>query len=60
MAHGAHRSPFLPPHPDIGLARDCEVCLGWGTVVTRDGTHELCHMCQGASADGEGMIRSES
>ncbi|MFF5854604.1 hypothetical protein ACFY8B_03030 [Streptomyces sp. NPDC012751] len=55
MAYGAHRSPLLPPRPDLGLARDCESCLGWGTVVTRDGEHELCHACQpGFGGDGEG------
>jgi hypothetical protein len=48
----------MPPHPDLNLARDCEVCLGWGTVVTRDGDHELCHMCQGIPADDEGTVRS--
>ncbi|MFF9024603.1 hypothetical protein [Streptomyces eurythermus] len=52
MAHGAHRSPLLPPHPDLALARDCEQCLGWGTVVTRDGHHELCHTCQPGPAEG--------
>ncbi|MEU2439627.1 hypothetical protein ACFY9A_07550 [Streptomyces rubradiris] len=51
MAHGAHRSPLLPPHPDLTLARDCEQCLGWGTVVTRDGRHELCHACQPGPAE---------
>ncbi|MBL1082565.1 hypothetical protein JK359_11320 [Streptomyces actinomycinicus] len=51
MTYGAHRTPVLPPHPDLGLARDCELCLGWGTVVTRDGDHELCRACQ---PDGHG------
>ncbi|MFI1767828.1 hypothetical protein ACH41H_38080 [Streptomyces sp. NPDC020800] len=46
MAHTAHHTPVLPPHPDTNLARDCTQCLGWGTVVTRDGDHELCHTCQ--------------
>ncbi|MET8772028.1 hypothetical protein [Streptomyces sp. NPDC004658] len=58
MAHGAHRSPFLPPHPDLTLARDCEQCLGWGTVVTRDGDHELCHLCQLDPADDQGAATS--
>ncbi|MET9072559.1 hypothetical protein ABZX95_10300 [Streptomyces sp. NPDC004232] len=53
MVYGAHRSPLLPPRPDLGLARDCEVCLGWGTVVSRDGEHELCHACQLAPEDDE-------
>ncbi|MFH9659497.1 hypothetical protein ACH4NF_17185 [Streptomyces sp. NPDC017248] len=46
MVYGAHRSPQLPPRPDLDPARDCEQCLGWGTVVTRDGHHELCPACQ--------------
>ncbi|MEU1008694.1 hypothetical protein ACIP4Y_31610 [Streptomyces sp. NPDC088810] len=60
MAYGAHRSPLLPPHPDLSLARDCEQCLGWGTVVTRDGDHELCHVCQPDPADGESPAPSGS
>ncbi|WP_251091854.1 hypothetical protein [Streptomyces sp. Caat 7-52] len=52
MPYGAQRSPLLPPRPDLSLARDCELCLGWGTVVTRDGEHELCHECQPDPADG--------
>ncbi|MCC5477634.1 hypothetical protein [Streptomyces barringtoniae] len=59
MAYGAHRST-LPPRPDLSLAHDCEVCLGWGTVVTRDGDHELCHMCQGVPPDDEGIVRADS
>ncbi|MEU6809917.1 hypothetical protein ABZ920_13145 [Streptomyces sp. NPDC046831] len=51
MAHGAHHSPTPPPHADPGLARDCEQCLGWGTVITRDGEHELCGTCQSQSGD---------
>ncbi|MEW2288681.1 hypothetical protein [Streptomyces sp. NPDC047841] len=58
MAHGAHRDPLLPPHPDLTLARDCEQCLGWGTVVTRDGTHELCHACQPDSSGDQGAAAS--
>lgn len=53
VAYGAHRSPFPPPRPDLGLARDCEHCLGWGTLVTRDGEHELCQTCQPDPLDGE-------
>jgi hypothetical protein len=49
MAYGAHHSTFLPPHPNLRLARDCEHCLGWGTVVTHDGRHELCPTCQSGS-----------
>ncbi|MET7381169.1 hypothetical protein ABZT08_20500 [Streptomyces sp. NPDC005526] len=46
MAYGAHHSPTPPPHPDLSLARDCQRCLGWGTVINRDGHHELCGTCQ--------------
>jgi hypothetical protein len=46
MAYGARHSPTPPPRPDLGLARDCEHCLGWGTVITGDGDHELCDACQ--------------
>ncbi|PKW05747.1 hypothetical protein SAMN05428944_7224 [Streptomyces sp. 1222.5] len=53
MAYGAHRSPLLPPRPDLTLARECEQCLGWGTVVTRDGDHELCRTCQPGALDDE-------
>ncbi|MEU2056006.1 hypothetical protein [Streptomyces bungoensis] len=54
MAYGAPRTPCPPPHPDLGLARGCEHCLGWGTVVTRDGGHELCYTCQRDPGEGDG------
>lgn len=60
MAYGSHRSPLLPPRPDLALAHDCEQCLGWGTVVTRDGDHELCRMCQPASGDDEDITSAAS
>jgi hypothetical protein len=28
------------------LARSCEACRGWGTVVTIEGRHKLCAACQ--------------
>ncbi|GHF84501.1 hypothetical protein GCM10018787_36620 [Streptomyces thermodiastaticus] len=34
------------PRPDLALARDCEHCRGWGTVITRDGDHLLCAVRQ--------------
>ncbi|GHE79828.1 hypothetical protein ACWDSD_10115 [Streptomyces spiralis] len=52
MAYGAHHSP-IPPHPDLSLARDCDHCLGWGTVITRDGQHELCDTCQPDPGGGD-------
>ncbi|MFJ9930182.1 MULTISPECIES: hypothetical protein [Streptomyces] len=54
MVHGPRPGQFPPPRPDLELARDCERCLGWGTVVTRDGEHELCPGCQPDTAAGEG------
>ncbi|CAK7283344.1 hypothetical protein [Streptomyces misionensis] len=53
MVHGPRPGQFPPPHPDLDLARDCERCLGWGTVVTRDGEHELCPGCQPPTAAEE-------
>ncbi|MFI2200104.1 hypothetical protein ACH47Z_04820 [Streptomyces sp. NPDC020192] len=60
MAHGAQYSPLLTPRPDLSLARDCAVCLGWGTVVTRDGDHELCHGCQPLPGEDEDIRRSDA
>ncbi|MEU6508437.1 MULTISPECIES: hypothetical protein [unclassified Streptomyces] len=60
MAHGAHHSPLLTPRPDLELARDCEMCLGWGTVVTRDGDHELCRTCQPLPEDDEAATRPDA
>ncbi|MFD8079830.1 hypothetical protein ACFV3E_45410 [Streptomyces sp. NPDC059718] len=34
------------PHADPILARDCANCLGWGTVITTQDSHELCPHCQ--------------
>lgn len=45
MTHGAH--PHAPAQlVDITLARDCDTCRGWGSVVD-DGRFELCPDCQG-------------
>ncbi|MFF7899896.1 hypothetical protein ACFZCV_14035 [Streptomyces sp. NPDC007920] len=52
MAYGADHNATPPPHPDLGPARGCEACLGWGTVVTDDGHHELCVSCQQDADDG--------
>ncbi|WP_405997033.1 hypothetical protein [Streptomyces sp. NBC_00829] len=44
MITGAH--PHAPvPRADIDLARDCDECRGWGSVVTY-GRYELCRVCQ--------------
>jgi hypothetical protein len=34
------------PQADPVLARDCDVCRGWGTVITTQGHHEVCPQCQ--------------
>jgi hypothetical protein len=48
MPTGAH--PNAPaPRASIALARDCDECRGWGSVVN-DGRHELCPVCQTPSA----------
>ncbi|WP_432173072.1 hypothetical protein [Streptomyces sp. Tue6028] len=46
MPSGADRAPSTVPRADLARAADCEVCRGWGTVVTDDGRHELCPACQ--------------
>jgi hypothetical protein len=53
MAHGADHAPSTAPRADLARAAGCEVCRGWGTVVTDDGRHELCPACQtdGSSAE---------
>ncbi|GAA2644266.1 hypothetical protein GCM10010307_48450 [Streptomyces vastus] len=43
MAHTA-RPDSRSPAP--ALARDCERCNGWGTVITPQARHELCAACQ--------------
>ncbi|MGI5413907.1 DUF6207 family protein [Streptomyces chartreusis] len=40
------------PHADPALARDCSVCLGWGSVITGRGSYELCPECQ-SGPDGD-------
>ncbi|PZT70432.1 hypothetical protein DN402_09325 [Streptomyces sp. SW4] len=47
MAHGDHASSTAP-RADLARAAGCEVCRGWGTVVTDEGRHELCPACQSA------------
>jgi hypothetical protein len=46
MAHRATAAHEPAPRADLALARDCEVCGGWGTVVTAQGRHSLCPACQ--------------
>jgi hypothetical protein len=48
MTTGAH--PNAPaPLVNIALARDCDECRGWGSVV-KNGRYELCPVCQRVSA----------
>ncbi len=47
MTRGAEGMPYPTPRADVDLARECGACLGWGTVVTDQGRHELCPDCQG-------------
>ncbi|MGW7404099.1 hypothetical protein ACWGI9_10210 [Streptomyces sp. NPDC054833] len=46
MDHGASHAFGPAPRADLLLSRDCKECWGWGTVVTLDGRHELCPVCQ--------------
>jgi hypothetical protein len=42
MAHRADRALSIVPRPDLTRPAGCEMCRGWGTVVTDDWRHELC------------------
>ncbi|MET8784341.1 MULTISPECIES: hypothetical protein [unclassified Streptomyces] len=46
MIHGATPAPDPTPRADTALAADCAMCNGWGSVVTSQGLHELCPICQ--------------
>lgn len=47
MIAGSGKSASRPvPQADPVLARGCDACLGWGTVITAQGHHELCPQCQ--------------
>jgi hypothetical protein len=52
MAHEANPSPVPAPRANPALARDCTDCLGWGTLITREGVHQLCPNCQTSSQNG--------
>jgi len=61
MVYGADSAPDPAPHADPGLARDCDECRGWGTVITAQGHHELCLACQPTAAwhgHGEALTRT--
>jgi hypothetical protein len=62
MAHGADCAPSAQrPAPSAGRRADlaravgCEVCQGWGTVVTDEGRHELCRACQTGGRSAESV-----
>ncbi|POX42805.1 hypothetical protein [Streptomyces sp. Ru72] len=46
MTHGANAAPDPNPRADAASAHGCEVCNGWGSVITHWGRHELCSTCQ--------------
>lgn len=45
MTYGATPAPRPNPRADAALAVGCEMCNGWGSVITQ-GRHELCVTCQ--------------
>ncbi|WP_369243619.1 hypothetical protein [Streptomyces sp. R41] len=55
MAHGADPAPSTVPRADLAWAAGCEVCRGWGTVVTDDWRHELCPACQTSGRSAESV-----
>lgn len=55
MAHGADHTPSTVPRADLARAAGCEVCRGWGTVVTDDGRHVLCAACQTGGSSAESV-----
>lgn len=46
MARSGESASRPVPQADPVLARGCDVCRGWGTVITTQGHHELCPQCQ--------------
>lgn len=46
MIHGMADAPDPAPRANPALAVDCDICGGWGTVITYRGSHELCPACQ--------------
>jgi len=56
MPYGAFDASQPPPRPNVMLARGCEVCHGWGTVVTDRGCHELCPACQSRACQVERAV----
>lgn len=46
MPRGADPAAEPAPRADPILARGCDACFEWGTVITDKGLHELCPACQ--------------
>jgi hypothetical protein len=46
MARKGKSASRPSPHADPVRARGCDVCRGWGSVITDQGHHELCPQCQ--------------
>ncbi|MFJ1536839.1 hypothetical protein ACIOFV_52795 [Streptomyces mirabilis] len=57
MAHGAAPAPGTVPRADLARAAGCEVCQGWGMVVTDDWRHELCPGCQTSGRSAESVMK---
>ncbi len=51
MHYGATTAPDSHPRANARLAASCEICNGWGSVISQ-GRHELCLTCQ-PTADRE-------
>ncbi|MFF0134544.1 hypothetical protein ACFYTG_54770 [Streptomyces mirabilis] len=50
MTYGAMAAPDSNPRANTALAAGCELCYGWGSVITFQGRHELCQACQACQA----------
>ncbi|WP_251096613.1 hypothetical protein [Streptomyces sp. Caat 7-52] len=46
MTYGTMAAPESNPRANAASAAGCEVCNGWGSVITFQGRHELCQACQ--------------
>ncbi|OAH13051.1 hypothetical protein STSP_36980 [Streptomyces jeddahensis] len=62
MGHGVAAAPDSTPRANAVLAAGCDVCSGWGSVITPRGLHELCPDCQphsDQSHSGSGIASRE-
>ncbi|UXY32164.1 hypothetical protein [Streptomyces sp. HUAS TT20] len=46
MTYTTTAAPESNPRANVALAVGCELCNGWGSVITFQGRHELCQACQ--------------